>query len=165
MALLGLQAVDAEDDPRRAAVGQSEIVRILLSGGEDRLVAGYVAFYGVLRAVDLIGVLELLADLRYAPVPCDAALTNPGEHVPADAQARGRHDELGARADGVSACRTLGVHAVGEFGDDVKGAIEDIHVAVAMIADGESIEAADRTAGVGFQHQAIEDGIGRPTMR
>src|SRR3954468_21822588 len=135
MTLLGLQAVDRQDQGFGPLVVPAQGLGVLLAGGEHRLVAAGVLGDGRFGQVDGEAVVQLTADLRDRPVSSEAAMADPAEDVPGDApagQGDGRLD-LGALGPGVS--RAAWVGAMVELADEMDGAVEGEEVAMAMVAD------------------------------
>ena len=135
MSLLGLQAVDREDDLIDRFVLAAQGFGVLLTCGEHDLVTLNVLGDGIVRELDRVVVQELGLDLGDRHVARTASMSDPAEDVPADRPA-GRGDggfEFGTLGLGVAGAVAIG--AVVELADQLHRAVEGMEAAIAVIAD------------------------------
>jgi hypothetical protein len=144
--LLGLEAIDREDDLIGPVIVLAQGLGVLLACREHRLIAADVVGDAGLGEVDGEAVEQLAADLGDGPVAREAAMADPAEDVPADApagQGDGRLD-LGAHGRGVA--RAAWVGAVVELADEMDGTVQGEEMAMAMVADIHQVAAAGAVA-------------------
>ena len=147
VSLLGLQAVDREDEGIGLVIEPPRRLEVLLACREHRLVAVDVVGDPGHREVDGEAVVQIRTDLGDRRVTRESPMPDPAEDVPGDApagQGEGRFD-LGALGPGMP--RTARVGAAIQLGDEMDGAVESEEVAMSMIADRHQVP-ADRAAPV-----------------
>jgi site-specific DNA recombinase len=135
VALLGLEAVDREDDLGGRGVFPPQDVGVLLTRRDDDLIEPNGSGDRVLRDLDRIRVGELGPDLRDRPVPREPPLTDPAEDVPADGPMRQGDHALLFGALGLGMSGTVAVGAVVELADQFDGPLEGVEPPLAMVAD------------------------------
>ena len=135
VALLGLEAIDREDQVIDRVVLLAEPLGVLLAGGEHRLVTTKVRLDGVAGEGDLVGVEELPTDLGDRPVSSEAAMADPAEDVPSQDPVGHGDGGLGLGADGPMMPRAARVGAMVELADQMSGTVEAEDVMMAMVAD------------------------------
>ena len=135
VSLLGLEAVDAEDDLRPGFVSSAERLGVLLPRREHGLVPSDVRVDGVVGELDRVVVQEFGSDQGDGHVARTASMPDPAEDVPADRHLRlGDGDlELGALGLGVPRAGRIG--AVVELADQLDGTVQGMDTARAVIAD------------------------------
>jgi hypothetical protein len=117
VALLGLEAIDRQDQRIDRAVRLPEPIGILLSSGQHRLVAADVLLDGVVGQRDLVSVEQLAPDLGDRPMAREAALADPAEDVPAEDPVGQGDGGLNLGALGPEMTRASGIGAVVELAD------------------------------------------------
>jgi hypothetical protein len=162
--LLGLQAVDRQDDLLDRFVVLSQGLGVLLPGGEHRLVTLDVLGDGIVGERDRVGVPELGSDQGDREVAGTPAMPDPAEDVPADSPVwRGdRGFEFGALGLGVS--RAVRIGAMVELADQLHRTLQGMNAAVPVVADVHH-PATDRTGAIeDIEFPEGEIGIRRPVV-
>jgi hypothetical protein len=164
VSLLGLQAIDAEDDLRRGVVVSAEGPGVLLPRCEHDLVSSDVLLDGIVGELDAAVVQELGSDHGDRHVAREASMSDPAEDVPADGHlGQGEGDlELGALGPGVS--RTGRIGAVVELADQLHGALQGMEAAIPMIADVHHPPAGRTVAVQDVELPEGEVGVRRPVI-
>jgi hypothetical protein len=134
-ALLGLEAIDGEDQGLDRVVLLAQPLGVLLSGSEHRLVAPEVLLDGVAGERDLVSVEEFPTDLGDRPVASEATVADPAEDVPAEDPVGHGDGGLDLGTDGAMMPRAAGIGTMVELADQMSGAVEAEDVMVAMVAD------------------------------
>src|SRR4029077_21217453 len=124
--LLGLEAIDREDDLGDRRVLLPQDIGVLLTRREDDLIEPNGPGDRDLRDLDGIRVVELELDLRDRPVSREPSLTDPAEDIPADGPMRKGDHALLFGTLGLGMSGTVGVGAVVELADQLHGPVEGI---------------------------------------
>ena len=135
VSLLGLEAVDAEDDLRRGFVVSAERLGVLLPRREHDLVTSDVLVDRIFGELDRVVVQEFGLDQGDRHVAGTASMSDPAEDVPTDrhlGQSEGDF-EFGALGLGVS--RTGRIGTVVELADQLHRTVQGMEAAIAVIAD------------------------------
>ena len=135
VSLLGLQAVDREDDLIDRFVLPPQGFGVLLTCGEHDLVTTNVLADGIVRELDRVVVEEFGLDVGNRHVARTPSMPNPAEDVPADRPARwgNRGFQFGALRLGVPGAARIG--AMVELADQFHRPFECMNAAIPMIAD------------------------------
>jgi hypothetical protein len=163
VALLRLQAVDAQPQVSDVPVGPAQQVGILLAGGDHGPVAAEVDGDGVLGKADPVTIDQFVPDLGDGPVPGEAAVADETEDVPADQPTGQGEGKFGGRAEGGRARRAGGIGAMSEATAKLHGMLQGIDAMTAATADVQGRSAADA---VGLPHvkgHSLKDGALWPT--
>src|SRR3954470_1268981 len=133
--LLGLEAIDREDDLGDRRVLLSQDFGVLLTRREDDLIKLNGSGDRVLRDLDGIGVVKFESDLGDRPVPREPSLTDPAEDVPADGPMRKSDHAFLFGTLGLGMSGTVAVGAVVELADQLHWPVEGIETSLAMVTD------------------------------
>ena len=162
--LLGLKAVDREDDLIDRFVLPQQGIGVLLARGEHPLVAMDVLADGVIRERDPIGVEEFGSDLGDGPVPREPAMADPAEDVPADGPMGWGDGRFDLRALGLGMPGAMGIGTMIELADQFHRAFEGVQVAKAVIADVHPAATGRTVAIEDVELPGHEIGIRRPSV-
>jgi hypothetical protein len=163
VALLGLQAVDAQPQGADVAVGQAQQVGVLLAGGEHGLVAAQVERDCVVGQSDVVGVFQFVLDLGNGPVSCKAAVSDEAEDVPADEPTGQGEGEFGGRTESLGSSGTVGVGAVGQAATEFQGSLQAVDAVAAAPADTQGMTAAGAGGLLHVEEHSLKDGTLWPT--
>ena len=163
--LLGLEAVDREDDPIDPMTVLPQVLRVLPACREHRLIAADVLGDAGLGEVAGEEVEQLGADLGDGPVTREAAMADPAEDVPGDGPARQGDGRLDLGALGLGVTRAARVGAVIELADEVDGAVEGENVAMAMVTDIDQVAAVGTVSVKNVEFPVGEFGVLGPMVR
>ena len=164
MPLLGLEAVDREDDLIGPLIMLAEPLGVLLACGEHGLVAADVLLDGVAGEGDHVGVEELAADLGDRPMSGEAAMADPAEDVPSEDPVGHGDRGLGLGADGLAMPRAAGVRAVVELADQMGVPVESEDAVMAVVADVHGAPAGRTGAVEDIEYPESEVGIFGPMI-
>lgn len=135
VSLLGLEAVDAEDDLRRGFVVSAERLGVLLPRREHDLVPSDVLVDGIFGELDLVVVEEFGSDQGDGHVAGTASMPDPAEDVPTDRHLGQGEGDLGLGTLGPGVSRTGRIGAVVELADQLHRTVQGMEAAIAMITD------------------------------
>ena len=124
-----------------------------------------VAADGVDRKRDAVGVGQFAADLRDRPVPGEAAVPDPAQHVPADGPFGRRDRGFKLRAAGVGAAGAGVVGAAVEFAHQLDRPFEGVDAAMAVVADMHPAPADQAVPVEDVEFPESEIGVRRPMVR
>jgi len=163
VALLGLEAVDGQDQVIDVAVSLGEGGGVLVPSGNHAAVALQVVGEGVVGEADVVGVSQFGLQLGDGPVPGEAAEAEPAEQVPGN-HPPGQGDlGLGQGADGATAQRAGAVGAVGQFAHQFQRARQRMHPVEAVVAHRQPTAALLAALLLHRQHPTLELRLRRPT--
>ena len=135
VSLLGLEAVDREDDLRRRLRSVGGGLGVLLPRREHDLVPSDVLVDGIFGELDRVVVQEFGPDQGDRHVAGTAAMTDPAEDVPADRPLGQGEGDLEFGALGLGVPGAGGIGAVVELADQLDRAVEGMEAAIAVVAD------------------------------
>jgi hypothetical protein len=135
-----------------------------LSSSKHDLVAVDVLLDGVSGQGDVVGVEEFGAELRDRPMPGKAALSNPGEDVPANPPVGRSNGQFSGRAEGTRPRRAMAVGTVNELADQFERSREGIKVA-AVVADGHLLATTGTGTVLKNQLHTLPDEVRRPGVQ
>jgi len=162
--LLGLQAVDGQDQGVTLGVSGSQDGGVLLACGHHDLVAPQGGGNGVVGKRDVEAVAPFGPELGDGAVTGEAAESQPAKDIPAE-EPPGQSDlGFGQGAEGVRVGGAACVRTVGEFADDFQGALEGEDAVEAVVADGQGALAQGAFLLLDAEDLLREDGVGRPTV-
>ena len=165
VSLLGLQAVDGENQLVDRFVLPSQNLGVLLAGGEHDLIAMDVITDRVVRKLDPVVVEEFALDLGNRPVSREPSMPNPAKDVPADRPIRWSDARFDFGALGLAVPGTTGVGTMVELTDELRRAVERMNATIPVIADVHQMPTDGATAieDVEFPQRVIS--IRRPMVR
>ena len=135
MPLLGLEAVDAEDDLRPRFVLAAERLGVLLPRREHDLVPSEVLLDRIVGELDLVVVQEFGSDQGDRHVAREASMPDPAEDVPTARHLGQGECDLEFRALGPGMPRTGRIRAVVELADQLHRTVQSMEPAIPVIAD------------------------------
>jgi hypothetical protein len=107
--------------------------------------------------------MKFIADLPDPPVLRQAAVSDIGEDLPADDQARGRDGHFGFGAEGPVVHLAFRVDALPQSVHQMEGSTQDLDVPVAVVADPDRSQ-AEWAIGRRAEDEMLEFDIGGPSV-
>src|SRR5262249_33912652 len=165
VSLLGLEAIDAEDDLSPGGVLPAEEFGVLLPRREHDLGPAGVLLDRMLGGLARVVVPELGLDQGDCHVSGTASMADPAEDVPADRPVRWGDGDLQLGTAGLGVSGAAGIGAVVELADQLHRAVEGMEVAVAVVADVHHPPTGRTRAVEDVEFPEGEIGIRRPAVR
>jgi hypothetical protein len=165
VSLLGLQAVDGENQLVDRFLLLPQNIGVLLAGGEHDLIAMDVLTDRVVRKLDPVVVEEFALDLRNRPVPRQPPMPDPAKDVPADRPMRWGDARFDFGTLGFAMPRTTGVGTMVELTDQLRRAFQRMNVTIPVIADVHHVPTDRAIAIKDVEFPLREISIRRPMVR